>query len=238
VTLGRLDQRLQPAEAGMDLLEQLAVGECGAGALARAGRMLTTNPSRTFLRHGADSRLRSALMEVRLAGGVMVDLASRDDLEGGFDRLAKVLERPHGRYQRLFGGRPPRAGNLPFVVQLQPSRPPGGMMWVLEYVIVMGDDPTVSTAIANVRAALLAGNIPPDASLGGNAPITGADFGGVIQSGIVVPSTITLPDKAIVYSNEDLYAVIGGTGTIAGAANYRVVIGCLELPQTAAALLW
>lgn len=177
-------------------------------------------------------------MEILVAGGVKVDLATVADLAGGFDHLGKLLQRPHARYQRLFGGRPPRAANLPFVIQLQPSRPPGGMLWIVESVIAMGDDPTVSTAIANVRAALFAGNIPTDASLAGNAPITGADFGNVVLSGIPVPTNQNLPDKSVVYSNEDLYAIVGGTGTVAGAANYRLVIGVLELPQTAEALMW
>ena len=177
-------------------------------------------------------------MEIRVAGGALIDVATREDLIGSVDRLAKILEKPHARYFRAFGGRPPRASNVPFVVQLQPSRPPSGMMWMVEWVIVMGDDPTASGAIANVRAALFAGNIPPDSSLSGSAPIVGADFGSTIQTGIVVPSTSTIPDKSFVYSQEDLYAIIGGSGTVAGAANYRVVCGVIELPQTREALMW
>jgi hypothetical protein len=177
-------------------------------------------------------------MEVRLAGGVMIDLATAEDVERGHDRIAKLLERPHARFFRAFGGRPPRAASVPFVIQLQPSRPPGGMMWLVQWVATMGDDPTVSTAIANVRAALFAGNVPTDASLGGGATPIGVDFGGTLMTGIIVPSTLTVPDKSVVYSNEDLYAMIAGTGTVAGAGNYRVVVGIIELPQTPEALMW
>lgn len=177
-------------------------------------------------------------MEIRVAGGALIDVATKDDVIGSVDRLAKILEKPHARYFRAFGGRPPRAGNLPFVIQLQPSRPPNGMMWMVEWVALFGDDPTISTAIANVRAALFAGNIPTDASLSGGAALVGADMGSVIQTGLIVPSTGTIPDKSFVYSQEDLYAIVAGTGTVAGAANYRLVCGLIELPQTREALLW
>lgn len=308
-------------------------------------------------------------MEIRVAGGALIDVATKDDLTGSFDRLAKILEKPHARYFRAFGGRPPRAGNLPFVIQLQPSRPPNGMMWMVEWVALFGDDPTAGAAqggaaavqtdvdassanpaaannvtlpglagattyitgfeitgdgatagsiiaitvtgilggtktyyltvplgltaaitpllvefvrpipasglntaivvnvpsfgagntnaavtahgfqqvaavnptggpLANVRGALFAGNIPTDASLAGTTTLTGHDAGSVIQTGIIVPSTSTIPDKSFVYSQEDLYAIIAGAGTVAGAGNYRVVCGLIELPQTREALLW
>ncbi len=175
-------------------------------------------------------------MEVRVAGGALVDIATREDLAASFERLSDLLERPHARFQRLSAGRAPRAGNAPFSVTL--GRPPEGMLWKVQWVLVTGDDPTVSTAIANVRAALLVGSMPPDSQLSGNAPIAGVDFAGVVQSGIIVPSTVIIADVNVVYSNEELYAIIGGTGTVAGASFYHVSVGVLELPQTAEALMW
>jgi hypothetical protein len=64
VTFGRLDQWLQPAEAGMDLLEELAVGELGGrlGPRRPEGSIspvpdFVVGPTAGSLCHGADSRL-------------------------------------------------------------------------------------------------------------------------------------------------------------------------------------
>lgn len=178
-------------------------------------------------------------MEIALAGGVVVDLATRQDHEHGVERLAKLLEKPHARYFRAIGGRAARTGNAPFVVQLQPSRPPGGMLWLVQWALFTGSDPSASAAIANVRAALFVGSIPADSTLSGNAPLIGGDSGGLILPGQAVPSLSTMPDKSVVYASEDLYAIFVGTGLVAGDANgYRVSIGLLELPATPEALLW
>lgn len=302
-------------------------------------------------------------MEVRVAGAVAVDLATKADVSDRFERIARLLERPHSRFFRPAQGKAPRAGNLPFVISV--GRPPGGWLWLAQYVIVTGDDPTAGPAAAastsdvdvdassanpaaannvtlpgaagattyitgfeitgdgatagsiiaitvtgilggtktyyltipigaaaavtplqiqfsrpipasalntaitvnvpsfglgntnaaatahgfqrtitpagalsNVRAAAFAGSAPNDASLGGSAPLTGVDFANAIMSGIVVPSTVEFPSKAVVYSNEDLYVVIGGAGTVAGANFYHVGFGVIELPQTPEALTW
>jgi hypothetical protein len=243
VPLGRLDQGPELAEPEHRFLEQLAIGEVDSARsppIMRSGAVLGpgcwVDPSAGLLCHGADSRLRCPTMEVRLAGGVLIDVATAGDVKTQGDRLAKLLERPHARFLRQNNGKVPRAANAPFCISL--GRPPQGMLWKVQWLIITGDDPTVATAIANVRAALFAGAMPPDSQLSGSAPIIGQDFAGVLQHGIAVPSTITIPDMSVVYSNEELYVVIGGTGTVAGAGNYHVSAGLLEMPQTAEALTW
>ena len=159
------------------------------------------------------------------------DPATRADIE----RLARILERPHGRFTRQAAGKAPRAANAPFILSV--GRPPNGLLWIVEYVLLCGDAPDTSTAIANVNAALFAGSLPTDASL--TATLAGSvDYSNLVQTGLVVPSTTDMPDKCVVYSNEDLYAVFHGTGLSAGATTYHMVAGVIELPQSAQALLW
>lgn len=178
-------------------------------------------------------------MEVRLAGGALIDIATAEDVKAGHDRIAKLLERPHARFYRAFGGKAPRAANLPFVIPLQQTGPPGGMMWLLQWAIFIGDDPTQITAIANARAALFIGNAPPDSSLAGAAPVTGQlDPAGCVLPGVAIPSITAIPDKSVAYSGEQVYGIIAGTGTVAGAVSYRLILGVIELPQTAEALMW
>lgn len=178
-------------------------------------------------------------MEILVAGGAAVDIATRQDLEAHHERIRKALERPHARYHRLVGARPPVAANKPFIIPLDTPRPPTGWMWEVQWVSIYGDDPTVSAAIANVRAAVLVGTRPTDASLT-NPPASGVDYAGVILPGLAVPTpgSQNVPDKNIVYSDEELYALLAGTGLVAGAGFYHFNAGVIELPQTADALMW
>lgn len=235
MALGRLDQGAEPAQADRDLLEQLPIGRAVAHVVAELG----PGQSGILLVHGGDYGLRSPPMEITVAGGAVIDLATREDHERGIARLAGLMQKPHARYFRAFGGRASRASNAPFAIQLQPSRPPGGMLWLVQWALFTGSDPSASAAIANVRAALFVGSIPPDSNLSGNAPLIGADSGGLILPGQAVPSLNTMPDKSVVYASEDLYALFVGSGLNAGDVNgYRVNIGILELPATPEALLW
>jgi hypothetical protein len=171
-----------------------------------------------------------------LAGAsVEVDVATVGDLDARTERLAKLLERPHARFLRAFGAAPSTAA--PVVVRLNPALPPNGMMWLVQWLAIFGNSPT-DAAVANVVAAAFAGGLPNTASLGIGPPLTGVDFANVIFTSMAVPSTNTIPDKSVVYSNEYLYCIFTGTGLLAGAANYRVVAGIIELPQTPDALMW
>lgn len=179
------------------------------------------------------------MAEVLLAGGVTIDVATKKDVAAHHDRLAALLERPHARFHRYSGGGPPRATNLPTVIRLDTPKPPAGWMWLLQWVAITGDDPTVSAAIANVRAALFVGARPNDAAIP-NPPASGLDYAGCILPGISVPTpnAITIPDKNVVYTEEEVYAVLAGTGLVAGAAFYHLLVGVVEIPQRPDALMW
>jgi hypothetical protein len=179
-----------------------------------------------------------------LAGAaVEVDLATVKDLERHYELLERLLTRPHARYHRLHGARAPRAGNAPFVIKLDTPRPTTGWLWELQWALLVGDDPGSATALANVRAMLIVGAAPADAQI--TAGVVGAawgglDYPGVVLSGLAVPTPgpITIPDKNVVHTDEEVYAVLGGTGLVAGAAFYHLTVGVIEKPQTAEALTW
>lgn len=180
-------------------------------------------------------------MEVLVGGSALLEVATKADLDERMDRLGRLLERPHANFQILHGGKAPRASNLPFVLRVEPTRPRGGHLWLVQWAWLTGDDPTVSAAIANTKGALLKGAIPPDASLAQSGAVWGGlDIPGVLLPGMVIPTpnAITLPDKMVVFDHEDVYFVLAGSGLVAGAANYHGSVGVLELPQTPEALMW
>lgn len=172
-------------------------------------------------------------MEISLATAVAVEVATKDDLVRHTDRLARLLERPHARYLRAAAGKAPLAANHAFAISL--GKPTAGLLWIVQYVLVTGDDPTNITAIANTRAAIFVGSPGPDSQMGTGA---GLDTAGCIVPGLAIPSLTNLPDKCVVHTDEELYAVLFGTGLSAGAVTYHFNAGLLELPQTAEALLW
>lgn len=180
-------------------------------------------------------------MEVLVGGSALLDVATKADIDARIEGLARTLERPHANFQILHGSRAPRAANAPFVLRLEPTRPRGGHLWLVQWLALTGDDPTISAAIANARAALLKGAIPPDANL----TLTGTTWGGLDYPGVIAPglsiptpNDITVPDKMVVYDHEDVYFVLAGAGLVAGASFYHGSVGVLELPQTPEALTW
>lgn len=243
--LGEVHEGLEAAQLVDGLLEELAIGQALRRSSVWVGRRgggleLGWGP----VVHGGDSRLCCRLMgiDVSVAAAAAVKLATKDDLDGHMDRIAHLLERPHARYHRLHGARAPRAGNNPFVIKLDTPRPPAGWLWELQWAMLVGDDPASSTAIANVRAMLLIGAAPTDASLTAGAVGAiwgGLDYAGVVLNGLVVPSAVTtIPDKNVAHTDEEVYAVVAGSGTVAGSGFYHLTVAVIEKPQTADSLLW
>lgn len=181
-------------------------------------------------------------MEIKVAAAAAIELATKEDLADGMGRLAGLMARPHARYHRFHGARAPRAGNNPFVIKLDTPRPPAGWLWELQWALLVGDDPASSTALANVRAMLLVGAAPTDASLTAGAVGAawgGLDYPGVVLNGLAVPSAVTtIPDKNVAHTDEEVYAIVGGSGTVAGAAFYHLTVAVIEKPQTAESLTW
>jgi hypothetical protein len=180
-------------------------------------------------------------MEVLVGGSAVLDIATKADLDQRTDRITRLLERPHARYDVKVFGRAPRAGNNPFAMKSNDPAPRNGMLWLVQWAWLSGDDPTASTAIANVRAVLVKGAAPPDAQLSlAGTQWGGLDFAGIILPGMVIPTpnAVTIPDKSVVYDHEEVYFVLAGSGLVAGANQYHGAIGVIELPQTPEALTW
>lgn len=172
-------------------------------------------------------------MDVTLATGLTVDLTTKQDFEGHTRRLEKLLDRPHARFTKVNGS--VESAGVPLIVDL--GRPPQGMMWEVQWLIVTGVDP-FGAAIGNVTAAAFAGAVPNRTGLAIGPPVTGIDYGSAILTSLAVPSTNAVPDKSVVYSTENLYVIFTGTGLVAGGARYRAIAGVLELEARPDALMW
>lgn len=176
-------------------------------------------------------------MEIAVAAGGMIDLATKDDVDKHHHRLEQLLSRPRAHFSRLNGSAPTRAA--PVVVDC--GRPPMGMMWLPQWAIGMGND-ALGAVIANVTWAMFAGAIPQGGGLAVGPPTVGLDLGNCILTGtgggLTAPTIANFPDKSPVYGNENLYGVFSGAGLAAGAQFYRLVVGVLELPFTDEALTW
>jgi hypothetical protein len=176
-------------------------------------------------------------VELTVAGGGVIDLASRSDLHEHHERMASLLARPSVHFQRITGA--VASGTAPLVLKLE--APPGGMLWLPQWVTLTGDD-VFGGAIANVTAAVFAGRTPRKAELGIGPPVTGLDLAACLLTGgaggLSVPNTTAFPDKSPIYPSETVYVILTGTGTAAGATKYTATIGVLELPFTDEALTW
>lgn len=178
-------------------------------------------------------------MEVLVGGGMVVDVATKEDMDRHFSRLADLMERPRSRFERYAGAQAPRAANAAFGIRFPQPKAHGDEIWELQWLALYGDDPTavLTTAIANVRAALFVGSRIPDAQLP-VAATAGLDHGGAILPGLAVPSLTTIPDKNVVYPGEEPYVLLYGTGLVAGAGTYHALLGVIAKPNVPAALTW
>ncbi|HYR17901.1 MAG TPA: hypothetical protein VEQ15_00320 [Myxococcales bacterium] len=176
-------------------------------------------------------------MEVTLAGGGVIDIATRDEIVSHHDRLESLLSKSSVHGQRLYGQTPTGAG--PLVIDL--GSPPMGMLWIPQYICVFGAAPFLGAGnifIANVSAAVLAGSLPRPQQLALGPPVTGADYGGVLAVGLQLPGSDSIPaGKTPVYGNEHLYVILAGTGLAAGSATvYQATAYVLEAPDSPSTL--
>lgn len=177
-------------------------------------------------------------MEITLAGGVSVDLATSEDLERHQRRIAELVNPERkGHYRRIDGSAASRAA--PVLVDL--GRPPMGMWWFVQWVLLTGDSP-IGATVANVTAGVFAGGLPSPAALAVGPPATGFAVQDCIlsggNSGLGIPTVTTVPDKSVVFETENLYAIFTGSGLAAGAAFYRATAGVIEVPARNETLFW
>jgi hypothetical protein len=175
-------------------------------------------------------------VEVSVAAGAAIDLATRGDLAGHHSKLADLLARPNVHGQRLYGFT--ATGSGPLVIDL--GSPPMGMLWIPQDLSVFGADPFLAASnaqIANVSAAAFAGSRARAQALGLGPPVTGLDMQAVFEAGFTIPRTIDLPStRKVIYPQERFYVVLAGTGLVAGATVYQATSFVLEVILTDTAL--
>lgn len=166
-------------------------------------------------------------------GGAVVDIASSEDMAEHHRRLERLLEgkKSKARLERLRGGKAATA--TPVVVDL--GKPPMGMVWIPQFATAWGND--AFTSVSNVAWVLFVGPLPSGSTpLGVGPPVAGLDQGDPVltggNSGISVPSSQSIPDQVIVYPEDNLYAVFAGSGLVAGANSYKLLVGVIVLPDT------
>jgi hypothetical protein len=177
-------------------------------------------------------------MEIALAGGVLVDLATRDDIEGFHRKLAEKLVPPHAKYFPVSGSGATAAGfsgSGPIAVAFNPQSPPPGRLWSVQWVAVWVGTTPAAGAVANLFAAVCVGNSQVGA--GGPPRALTANISDVVIPGQAVPSGINVPDKTIVKPDTQLYVLFGGAG-LAASTVYNCTAGVLDMPATDEATLW
>src|SRR5215831_17259712 len=148
-------------------------------------------------------------MEIAVAGSVAIDVATREDLAKHHDKLREMLEgrRPAGRYYMIEGSGTTTAGfsgSGPIAVSFTPQSPPGGRRWYVEWLAIWVGTNPATAAVANLFGAVMVGRCPTGPGAPIAAPIVPA-VADVVVPGQVVPSSISIPDKTIVKSQQQLY---------------------------------
>ena len=158
-------------------------------------------------------------MELAVAADVAIDLATKDDLDQHHKNIAKIFEKPRGRYYPISGSTVTTSGfsgSGPIALSFTPQAPPPGRQWLLQWLTMwvgtnvvvppVGQTPA-STALTSAAATGSASAIAPTfgGAAGTTAWITAFQITGLGATG---GSTI----------NATLTGVQGGTQT------YPVVI--------------
>lgn len=178
-------------------------------------------------------------MELAVAADVVVDLATKQDLDHHHERIKKVFERPGGRYYVVSASTTTTAGfsgSGPIAAAFNPMSPPGGRQWFLQWLAVWVGTSLFAVSTANLFAALCVGQ----SQTGPGAPSARAvnvNDSDVVQPGQNIPTAINLPDKLIVRAQTQLYVLIGGSG-LAASTIYNANVGLIDVPDTDESLFW
>lgn len=173
-------------------------------------------------------------------GPVDIDLAAKIDLLGN-DLKDKIeaLERakPRARYQTVYGaGTIPAGGITSGGASLAVDNPPAGRLWLVQWVAVF---PAAApfTPVANLNAIICVGTPPVGA--GGQMPsairLNPADM---VIPAQAVPSSVDVPSKVAVDSQQSLYAILAGTGLGAAGTVYMLCAGVLDVPDKEEVYFW
>lgn len=173
------------------------------------------------------------MAEITVAGGMVIDVATKDDLAAHHRMLADLTGgRQEGDYVPLFGSStaPAGIGTGPLVIPLSPRSPAAGKVWALQYLAIFTI--IAGPVIANLNAALLIGQSP--IGPGGAHPAPGAirlDPQEVVLPGLAVPTAggVIIPGKVLIRAAEQVYCVLQGAGLVVGTV-YQATASVLEAP--------
>lgn len=159
------------------------------------------------------------MAQVEIAGGVMLDIASGDELRDTEKRLLDRIDglRDHRPLALTREKQENAVANTPTVLRL--GKPFYGRMWSLVYLTVAGSDDR--TVVAGASVASYIGN--PD-----NPSLTG-----LIDpaNGTVVPNSASFSDKQFwVHDDESLFVIVYGA---AGGQSLVAVARVLDFPANA-----
>lgn len=182
-------------------------------------------------------------MEVTLAGGLMVDVATREDLQRHHDTLARAFnasKSQRGDYIPIFGQMtaPTGIGSGPLVIPFNPIKPVAGKQWALQFVSIY--TVVAGPAIATLNAAVLIGSSPVGPGAAHPSP-TGLVIPTqeVVIPGLAVPTSggVIIPGKVLVRPGEQLYCVLQGAGLVAGT-EYHASAAVIEADLNAESVIW
>lgn len=156
-------------------------------------------------------------MNVKLAAGVEVDLATKGDLQQLKDDLqgSGLPILPRRIYQAATVPTPFSAGS--FLMEVDHPETP--VIWDLRKLVILGADD--HTAVANVSAAVYVGSAAP------NGQVSLLDCA---WQGMTLPSSNTFNAQCLIGHHERLFVLFAGTGLVAG--QQLVVVGqVIEVPN-------
>jgi hypothetical protein len=181
-------------------------------------------------------------VEVTLAGGLVVDVATKGDLQHHHERIEKILgERKDVRAYRISGSGATTAGYAggagPIAISFTPMSPPAGRIWLVKWVTVWVGTTVAAGTTNNLNCAVMVGRCPT----GPGAPIQAAIV--PIISDVVIP-TQTVPPPAggvpsvlEVKSEQQLYVLLAGDA-LAVSTVYNCAAIVVDAPDVPGAILW
>jgi len=171
------------------------------------------------------------MAEITVAGGLVVDVATKEDLAAHHRMLADLTgRRQEADYVPLFGSSvaPAGIGSGPLVIPISPRSPVAGRVWALQFLSIF--TVIAGPVIASLNAALLIGQSPigPGGAHPAPAGIT-LDPKQVVVPGLAVPTSggVIIPGKVLCRSGEQVYCVLQGAGLVVGTV-YNATLAALE----------
>lgn len=182
-------------------------------------------------------------MEVTVAGGAVIDIASKDDIQRHHDRVEKLIgeRRPTGKYYRVIASGVTTSGfsgSGPIAIAFTPSSPPAGRHWFVQWVAIWPGTSPATGAVANLFAAVAVGRspVPPGASIPG-AFLGALSEADIVVPGLAVPLSVPIPDKTVVKPQDQLYVLLAGSG-LAASTTYVATAGVIDTPDSDETYFW